>query len=439
MENGVRLGVIGPVWMREPMENCLEMFPSIVPVLRLSDELEDAAAFTEELADSVDALLFSGQLPFMVAKPVLPQGIPAAYIPLKGTGLYQALYKLRMKRPFTSISFDGIAPAYVERVRMELNEDFAYSIFEEKSVLEHAESIEHFHEQHFRNNKVSGAVTSMKIVSERLEAKGIPAVWLRPTAEDITVALERLLLATSQRKQRESQIVFGRIQTESGSHFVSELASEHQVQKRNVQLYRLLLDYAEQLEGYLTAVSESEYMFITNRGTFERVTEGYKNMPILGEVKRKLHLRISMGVGFGRSAIEAGTHARMALFQAREHGEPACFIVREDRTVFGPVEVAPPVTYPLKVTDRRMLEKAEKAGMNAAHLMKMIGLVRRKKANEFTAYELSQLLGVTPRSAHRIILSWLDANIIHIIGTEKLSSRGRPRQVFRLDLREEES
>ena len=32
-------------------------------------------------------------------------------------------------------------------------------------------------------------------------------------------------------------------------------------------------------------------------------------MPILGEVKRQLNIRLSIGVGFGRSAIEAGEHS----------------------------------------------------------------------------------------------------------------------------------
>ena len=60
-------------------------------------------------------------------------------------------------------------------------------------------------------------------------------------------------------------------------------------------------------------------------------------------------------------------------------------------------------------------------------------ILRRKNINEFTADELANMLGITVRSAHRIILKWMDAGIISVIGTEKLLSRGRPRQVFRLD------
>ena len=70
--------------------------------------------------------------------------------------------------------------------------------------------------------------------------------------------------------------------------------------------------------------------------------------------------------------------------------------------------------------------------MSAANIQKTMAVIKRKKENEFTAHELSSILGITPRSAHRIIQSWLDAELIKIIGMEKISKRGRPRQVFAL-------
>ena len=144
-----------------------------------------------------------------------------------------------------------------------------------------------------------------------------------------------------------------------------------------------------------------------------------------------------MGMGFGFTALEAGSYARVALVQAQENGGSCCFIVREDRSVFGPIDFVAPLKYPLTVTNQLLIDKAESIGMNAAHLEKTMALIRRKKSNEFTAFEMATVLGVTTRSAHRIVQSWLDAKIIEIVGTEKLSSRGRPRQVFSLLGKEE--
>ncbi|MBE1554706.1 hypothetical protein [Sporosarcina limicola] len=430
METHIKVGVIGPLWIRETLKRCFDLFPSIKPIFRLSDLLTEAKNFTVELRDEVDCLFYSGRIPYLIAKEEIPVHIPAFYIPLKGSGLYSALYRLKNKRDFTYISFDGIQSEYIEIAKKNLGENFEYNIFTGTVSLENIELLINYHRENMKSRPNGVVTTSLKVVSEHLTGINIVNEWLKPSEEDMIVAIERMLLGTSQRKQKEMQIVFGRIFIENSSSFINEFATEQQVQKRNHDIYRMLLHFAEQMSGYVTALSVNEYLFITNRGTFERVTEGYKSLPLLGEVKRKLNVDLSMGMGFGFTALEAGSHARVALVQAQENGGSCCFIVREDRNVFGPIDFVTPLKYSLTVTNQLLIDKAESIGMNAAHLEKTMALIRRKKTNEFTAFEMASVLGITTRSAHRIVQSWLDAEIIEIVGTEKVSRRGRPRQVF---------
>ncbi|MFP3381253.1 hypothetical protein SB767_33565, partial [Bacillus sp. SIMBA_069] len=56
---------------------------------------------------------------------------------------------------------------------------------------------------------------------------------------------------------------------------------------------------------------------------------------------------------------------------------------------------------------------------------------------EYTAQELAAILGVTIRSSHRILLQWLDAELVEIVGIEKISVKGRPRQIYRLSFVDE--
>ena len=210
------------------------------------------------------------------------------------------------------------------------------------------------------------------------------------------------------------------------------MTSEQQIQRLKLNLHKLLLDYIEQLEGYLTTLNGQEYMFVTTRGVFERVTQGYKYMPIHHEVRRQLKVTLSIGIGFGFSANQAGSHARIALNQATQFGGDKCFIVREDRHVIGPVEMEASVKYPLSITDPKLLDYAEKSSMTAAYIRKLFALLEQKNTNMFTAQELASIFGVTTRSAHRILLQWLDAELVEIVGVEKITSKGRPRQVFSL-------
>ena len=67
---------------------------------------------------------------------------------------------------------------------------------------------------------------------------------------------------------------------------------------------------------------------------------------------------------------------------------------------------------------------------------KVISILKRKNAETFTANELASSLGITTRSANRMLVNWLDAGIVKIIGIEKLQTRGRPRQVYKLLLKD---
>ncbi|MCM3356527.1 hypothetical protein [Psychrobacillus sp. MER TA 171] len=431
METNIKVGVIGPQWIRETMVRCFGLFPNIQPIFRLSDEIKDARKLTTELLDKVDCLFYSGRIPYLVAKEEIPIETPAFYIPLKGAGLYQSLYKLKSKQNFMNISLDGIQDNYMELIKSNLEETFTYQNFQEIVYMENKDDVVNFHLRNVEEIPNTVVITSLKLVSEQLSEMNIINEWLKPTDQDIIVAIERMLLATNQRKQKEMQIIVGRIFIENSGD-ASEFMSEQQVHTRNHAIHRMLLQFADQINGYLIALSSSEYVFITNRGIFERITEGYKYLPIVDEMKKKLEVSLSIGVGFGFSALEAGSHARVALIQAQENGGGCCFIVREDRSVFGPIDLIVPMKYPLTVTDQLLISKAEHIGMSAANIQKTMAVIKRKKENEFTAHELSSILGITPRSAHRIIQSWLDAELIKIIGMEKISKRGRPRQVFAL-------
>lgn len=439
MKSHIKVGVIGPLWIYDTIVRCFNLFPTIQPIFRLSDEMDKAKEFTVELKDKVDCLFYSGRIPYLVSKEDVPMEVPAFYIPLKGAGLYQALYKMKNKMNFTQVSFDGIQNDYIEIVKKNLEETFSYDNYNDLVSLENVEGIVNFHIENVAKAPNTVVITSIKLVSELLANNNIVNEWLKPSEEDIIVAIERMLLGTNQRKQKEMQIIIGRIFIEKTTTLNPDFMTEQQIQKRNHSTYRMLLHFAEQMSGYLTALSSTEYLFVTNRGIFERVTEGYKVLPIVDELKKKLGVTLSIGIGFGFSALEAGSHARVALIQAQENGGDSCYIVNEDRSVFGPIDITAPMKYPLAVTDQLLIQQSAAVGMNAANIEKTMALIRRKKKNEFTSHELASVLGITPRSAHRIVQSWLDASLIEVIGTEKISRRGRPRQVFRLLNSEENS
>ena len=429
----IRIGIVGPTWINHRIEHALKMFPNFAPIFKTSNNIYDAPIFTQQLHDQCDVLLYSGYIPYRISKKFIPKHVPAHYVPIKGSSLYRAFYRLRKKVPhFRTVSIDTLSQKEVENINDELNESIHSVLYEEALTLSRTGAIVRFHEQNYNAKQTQCALTGLKVVSDALTDKGIPNEWILPTEEDIIVTLERALLATEQRKKAESQIVVGIVYIENLEQQKRQKASEPHIQRLHLDVNKLILDYVEHLEGYLTALSGNEYIFITTRGIFERVTQGYKLFPLVHDIHKKLQLHVSVGIGFGFSANEAGTHARMALNQSLDFGGQQCFIVKENRSVIGPIKKEVPLTYPLTVTDEKILKKAEKAGISPAYLEKIIAILQRKSVKTFTAQDLANSLGITTRSSHRILLKWLDAGIVKISGMEKVQTRGRPRQVYQL-------
>ncbi|GIP32728.1 hypothetical protein [Paenibacillus sp. J2TS4] len=431
--DSIKIGVIGSEVVVKKISKVLKGFPSFQPIYSEFTNENEVPALAQELMDEVEVLLFSGPLPYQRAKDKLKFTVPVHYLPLTGTGLYRALFRSHKRFAASTLSVDTLKMQMIEPPLNELGEvGFETVVYNGKDPYSKEELIRFHRKIYEESDGKACALTGLKSVADELTALKIPNEWVVPTEQDIIVTLERALLSTETRRSKESQIVLGLIVIDDSGKLYATKATEHEVQKLKLDVHRMLLGYVESLDGHLTHLGGDEYLFITTRGIFERETGGYKYIPLAHEAEKSFGFTLSMGVGFGQSAGEAGTHARIALRQAREAGGNISFIVREDRSVIGPLEMSQPLEVNLSLIDSNLIKKAENSGMTLAYLSKLAAQVARKGQTDYTAKELAAILGVTIRSVHRFLLQWTDNGLVDIVGEQRNPSKGRPKQIYRL-------
>jgi hypothetical protein len=433
-DNLIPIGVLGAESMvRKVLKVISASFPSFRPVPLVCPKEEDAPRLALAAMPEVEVLLLTSPGLYRRLKEEVPSSRPIHHLPLTDTGLYSALYRLgsRLSCAEPALTVDSFSRQALARIAAEIGEQRTVFIpYEQKPNPSVADLLE-FHAEAFRSGRTQAALTLEPEVARGLREWGIPHEWVVPTDSNIVVALERALLSTETRRSKESQIVVGMLNVDDFGKQVQLRGSEHDIQRFKLDIHRLLIDYAESLDGYLTHLGGDEYLFFTTRGIFERETGGYKTIPLAKEVARTFGLSLSMGIGFGRSANEAGSHARMALRKAKEAGGNTCFIVREDKTLIGPLEMADPLTRDLSLTDAELLRTAEEAGMTSAYLSRLLASVARTGKLDYEAHELSAVLDITVRSTHRLLQQWIDHGLIEVSGYVKVP-KGRPKQTFRL-------
>ncbi|WP_068776395.1 hypothetical protein [Paenibacillus sp. FJAT-26967] len=432
----IPIGLIGPEELLDKLLEAVKAFPSFRPLpLVWRGEGHDVAQ-TLQIMEQAEVLLFTDPITFKWAKKKIMFRIPVHYVPLTGTGLYRALYFARSGGAPVCLTVDGLNEPAAAKALRELGESSMEVVCYNGPSDDPVPDLVKFHREAAQKPGTI-ALTGMKAVYDELTAAGLRTEWLSPTEHDMTLSLQRALLSTETRRSKEGQIVIGFINIDGFQRLTERSGSEHEVQRMKLDLHRMVLDYVEHLDGYMNTLGGDEFLFMTTRGIFERETGGYKSIPLARDISAMHDLTMSIGIGFGRSANEAGTHARLALRRAKEAGGNITFIVREDRSVIGPLEMTEPNRFDLSLIDAELIGEASRAGMTPAYLSRLVAYVTRFGKLDYTAQELSSVLDVTVRSTHRFLLAWQDAGLVDVIGEERGVSKGRPKQIFRLSFLEE--
>ncbi|RXZ83513.1 hypothetical protein EBB07_06820 [Paenibacillaceae bacterium] len=427
----ITIGIIGHASAIQQIVQVIRSFPSFQPIMRTFEHEDEIPGLAQALLSEAEVLLLSGPHSHRKAKDALPPGMPVHYVPLTDAGLFRALFAAqRGNRLEAGISVDTLTEAMVHRTAKQLGMASGEFHVYAGPAYSSAAELAAYHSALYQTGASSVALTGVETAAIMLEQQGIPVERLSPTDQDIIVTLERALLSTETRRSKELQIVVGMINVDNFGKIAERRGTEHEVQKFKLDIHRMMLDYVESLDGYLSHLGGDDFLFFTTRGIFERETGGYKTIPLAKDALQSYGISLSMGIGFGTSANEAGTNARAALRKSKEAGGNGCFIVREDRTFIGPLEMAEPVESVLSMTDAALIKRAEDAGMTSAYLSKLLTHRARGARTEYKVAEVAALLQVTVRSAHRLLLMWQDNGLVEVAGMEKVP-RGRPRQIFR--------
>lgn len=416
----------------------IKNFPTFEPVVRYSKNELETPNLSDEIKNEVEVLLLCGPVPYRKVLEKVKSVVPVHYVRYNETGLYKAFYNIQKKLANVNvnsnmvgnaISVDTVTPVMVKRFLEEIDEQDLKIICYDEASNPTREQLLEFHKDCFNKGLVSGALTGINSISAELNDLGVPNEWMVPTTQDIIVALERALLSTDARKSKESQIVVGLINVDGFGKIVDRHNSEHEIQKLKLNIHRILLDYVDSLRGHLTHLGGDEYLFFTTRGIFEQETAGYKRVPLASEIYRSYQLTLSIGVGFGRTANEAGSNARSALRKSKEASGNSCFIVREDRGILGPLEMVDAQVKDMELVNPDFIKKAENANMTSSYLSRLLVTYARTGKKEYNVQELALLLNITVRSTHRLLLEWSDTGLVRTSGMEKMP-KGRPRQIF---------
>jgi predicted transcriptional regulator len=433
----IHIGIVGPDHTLQIIKKIALSYTEASWRFYIYEDPNEAFELVMKHLHSVDVFLFAGEFSYQsVLNKNNDINKPMLYIPHTGISLYRTLFEMTFHHQISleRVSMDTLSESIVKEAFQEL--DIPYSQVYLTSVLcpeKDPKSWGNFHLQLWKENKVDSIITTTRATYNYLIQNKAPVFGVRPTESTIRECLENAIHMGALQFAKRGQVLIQLIYIDNLSELIRYYGSEYELQKVRLELYKRLLDYAQEIQGAFTPLGNDSFLLVTTQGAYQQYTGGKLLNPIPVWVLENLPLSISVGIGEGQTGSGAETNARIALKYAQEQGGGCSFLVTSNGDVNGPLTNEKPLSFAYQL-DGKQFEIAKKAKVSPATIGKISSALEKLQRNQLTAVELSQALKITPRATRRILSQLEKAKVVVRIGEESTSSMGRPRTIYKINI-----
>ncbi|MEU4780012.1 hypothetical protein ACLQ22_28690 [Micromonospora sp. DT178] len=404
----IEIGVVGPHDLVDDVAATCEEQPGVTARRLHYDHESQAPAIVEAHAGQVEAWLFTGVVPYTLAREANLLNRPAVFVDYTGATLLQAAVRLlRDGRDVTRMSIDTVTGADLAGTfgEADLPVDRVRSLPYRSGLS--SDDVIAFHRRQ-RKAGADVAVTCLSSVYETLRHE-MPAFRLAPSNHSVRTALRQLLLQVGSQAQEDAQIALGLANLSDGDDgLLKEVAG---------------------LGGTVARFAPDTYLIVTTRGPLHDATGGFTALPMLRRLADR-HETVQIGFGLGRSAAEAENLARRALSRARRVGPTTAVLSLRGETDIV-LESTTPTPPPAEVN---LAVIAQRVGLSVPTLLRLREVRTAVGDEPLTSREVADQLRVQQRTARRMLHRLELAGLAERTGNLASGTSGRPLTLYRLTL-----
>lgn len=360
-----RVGVIGS---QLTLQSILEASADYRDWMKLvpypCEDPDDVRKVLEEAKHSVDTWLFSGPIPYLVAKEVFGPEEDLVYVPVLDAGMYKALvnivYEFGMIVDRISVDTPGnmypIDKAIKQLIRPP--REVFVKLFDLNGSVE--ELVE-FHLELWRQGKTEAAITFIPAVYCRLRQLGVPSGGLNVSLLEVQQALQVLAerFRTALYMDRQTGVVLFEIR--QYEHLAQNSHSPYELQQLELRMKEALLQLCVKLGGSLSEKGNGRYVIFSSCGAIKRELKSIHRM--VGKISLDIVSPVSVGVGFGETVVSAEMNARYALQQSREKSGAIMFVLDNGMVVESTGEEKE-IAYSARMNDQALLGKLKQGNIS---------------------------------------------------------------------------
>ena len=418
--------------------------PSLRSIMRIDQEMRRHGNITylpyssvehlrflfEQNAGQFDGYLFSGSYPYeVVVRERGDLGKPHAHFSISDRDYYKLVAKLALRRPeldFSRVYFD----------RPEMPIDFS-SLFDRPDIpllgtapidfnsVEAAEwylPLQRYYLELWDSGKVDLLVTRFSSMEEYFKQKQIRYEFLIPSPESMLETYHGLIMQMSAVVMHDSATCIGLV------------CPPPELPESRIAALRERLEGCNRQFGtpFLVYGHGDRFELTTNISVLKELTQQYTTCLVTAYLEGGLDFPVRVGWGCANNVIDAHRKAQRAAKEALLCKGSAAFVVTSDNVIIGPLSSVRRISYS-DAQDQRVSRLSDRASISPLYVSKILSVLNQKGSDTLSSEELAFYLGITTRSASRILAKLEAGGIAAVQHKRQLNLRGRPTKIFKID------
>ncbi|TWH47276.1 hypothetical protein [Sporomusa sp. KB1] len=430
-----KVGIVGPA---SSVERILTVAKQLVQDIEFVpftyEENNEIAGIIDENHFQVKGWLFSGPIPFWLAKEHLGTEENLVYCHVTGNEIYKCLIEMAYSQQKillkASVDSPGIGISELEDALGELRIPIQGIIVQKYEIPFDMQELVQFHLKLWQEGTTDGAITTLQSVYTALQEHKVPVCRLTVTTLAIRQAISDIIEKMKGLYFKSSQVGLEIIEISDFDKVIEKAGNFYQLQFIELKIKEKLLSFCKAVDGYLSEQGNGRYEIFSSRGKIESGIAMIQDT--IEEIGLDLDSHVVVGIGLGETVFSARINANRAASYVKSTLKQGIVIIKEDGSIIESVGRKEEVEYAYYSNDRALLDKLNEANIGIKTYRKVEAMIRRMKWDCFTTTQLADQLSVTDRNVRRIVASLCKAGLIECIGEESSSNRGRPSRKYRL-------
>lgn len=432
----MKVALLAPDFIASKVEPIVKtQMDSIELKIYIYNDYIEVLDILNKIQSKYDGIMFAGIISYYLAKQNIKEEVMWEYFQLHESSLLNALFQAQyFNENIKDLSIDTYSKSNLKQifdmVGVNLNDTNIklYELNLENYRNLNEEALE-FHKKNLKENKNVCIVTALSKVNNELKNMNIKNYMAIPTESVIMDSFERLYLKYTAKVNKNSQLVSMFIEIDLPSEYSLISKNEYYYIREKNKVSDIVYEFGRDIEATIVEVSFNTYLLFTTKEIIERKTNNFKEISILDWISQKsLHI-VSIGIGYGKTAIEAKYNSNIAMIKAKKYDENTAYVVYEDGISVGPINNVK--RKKKEKIDEKILEIATKTNLNINKILKIYNVVDKYKIDCFTTSELSKYCGISIRSTNRMLNRLEECNYIDIVGKQFPDGAGRPKRIMK--------